>query len=257
MSNSDSDDDYMSSKFLSETTSTTEEKETYSERRRQKKLLNTGYHKPRHELEKERREEGLSKPIDLEENNSPGLRLLKKMGYEKGMVLGKNSSALASTEPLTVELKQDRLGLGMSTEVKKRTMQQLADTTKRVKLEEDAFRNRVREDRLAKRIEGQFHTLQKICQTLDSRKASIFWPDPEIKEQVEKIIEIDNSSEESEEKIDEDKEEFEQLEDIEKRDQIIAYLRHQHYYCFWCGSEYANSEELDQECPGTTEEDHD
>src|SRR6266511_877144 len=104
-------EDYMSPKFLVEqSTSTEKETKTYSERRREKLLSNRGYIKPRRELEKESREKGLAKRIDEEDNTeSPGLKILKKWGYKKGMSLGessKNEGGRGRTEPLGIEIKQ-------------------------------------------------------------------------------------------------------------------------------------------------------
>ena len=108
MSDSESDD-YMSSKFLTEPSPEPSHSLTYSERRRQKQISNKGYNKPRHELEKEHRDQALSQRIDTEENDSPGLKLLKKMGYERGKGLGKDPNSSGRTEPVKVELKQGEL----------------------------------------------------------------------------------------------------------------------------------------------------
>jgi hypothetical protein len=104
MAGSDSDD-YMSSKFLTESSLEPSQLLTYSERRRQKQLSNKSYNKPRRELEKEYRDRALAKRIDTEENESPGLKLLKKMGYEQGKGLGKD---LGRTEPINFEMKQGK-----------------------------------------------------------------------------------------------------------------------------------------------------
>jgi hypothetical protein len=38
---------------------------------------------------------------------------------------------------------------------------------------------------------------------------------------------------------------------------VLAYLRDKHAYCFWCGIEYGSIEEMESQCPGPEEEDHD
>ncbi|CAG8449310.1 10374_t:CDS:2 [Ambispora leptoticha] len=271
MSNSDLDD-YMSSEFISEVADE-KKPETYSERRRQKQLANLGYNKPRKVLEKELRDEGLGKPIDTEENaSSPGLKLLKKMGYEKGMRLGKNESSQALlSEPITVEIKQDRLGLGMSTEMKKRKLSNLEENVKRAKIKEDEYVERLREERLAKRVEKQLRAIQRICETLDLKRHNVFWLRDEEESSTKELdqfsdedeqaikVELEESqlheaSDEDEQKI---KSEFDLLENSEKFERILAYLRDQYFYCFWCGHEYSNFEEMTNQCPGTTEEEHD
>ncbi|CAJ0757355.1 7957_t:CDS:2, partial [Entrophospora sp. SA101] len=144
---------------------------TYSERRREKLLSNRGYIKPRQELEKESREKGLAKRIDEEDNiESPGLKILKKWGYRKGMALGESSKNEGITEPLGIELKQDRLGLGMSTELKQKAKVEYERKSKKIKVDEVTFRERIRQEHLDKRIRAQLKALQKICETLDTRK---------------------------------------------------------------------------------------
>jgi hypothetical protein len=113
MSGSDSDD-YMSSKFLTELSPEPSHSLTYSERRRQKQMSSKGYNKPRRELEKEYRDQALSKRIDTDENESPGLKLLKKMGYEQGKGLGKDLGSSGRTEPVNFELKQGKIKLRLN-----------------------------------------------------------------------------------------------------------------------------------------------
>jgi rubrerythrin len=43
----------------------------------------------------------------------------------------------------------------------------------------------------------------------------------------------------------------------QRLEQVLDYLRNAYYYCFWCGTQYASAEELEKDCPGLTEEDHD
>ncbi|KAF8623431.1 hypothetical protein AX15_006373 [Amanita polypyramis BW_CC] len=38
---------------------------------------------------------------------------------------------------------------------------------------------------------------------------------------------------------------------------VLSYLRDRHAYCFWCGVHYENAEEMESQCPGRTEEEHD
>ncbi|KAF3198852.1 hypothetical protein TWF679_001737 [Orbilia oligospora] len=56
---------------------------------------------------------------------------------------------------------------------------------------------------------------------------------------------------------DQELEEFEKREAKDRLDEIVRYLRSQWRYCFWCKARYATDGELDRECPGLTEEDHD
>ncbi|KAH8106211.1 hypothetical protein BXZ70DRAFT_918637 [Cristinia sonorae] len=38
---------------------------------------------------------------------------------------------------------------------------------------------------------------------------------------------------------------------------VLDYLRDRYMYCFWCGTQYDNLEDIDTNCPGREEEDHD
>ncbi|KAJ7742436.1 hypothetical protein DFH07DRAFT_869980 [Mycena maculata] len=38
---------------------------------------------------------------------------------------------------------------------------------------------------------------------------------------------------------------------------VLAYLRDNYAYCFWCGTQYESQEEMDSQCPGEDEEAHD
>ncbi|CAG8538640.1 3530_t:CDS:2 [Diversispora eburnea] len=245
-------EDYMSSKFLTESSSSSQKIQTYSERRRKKleKSNIEGYIKPRHEIEEEKRIQGLSKRIDNEDNESPGLKLLIKMGYEKGKSLGKdqnNNSGLI--EPLDIEIKKgaelycnvfvlwNRYGIGMSTEIKRKAQTELIKAVKREKIEEETFIQRMSQESVNKRIEQQLNTIRRGIEN------NVFW------------LHIENEEQEIEE-IENEEEEFEKLETNEKLDIILTYLRNRYHYCFWCGSDYDSAEELLRECPGTKEEDH-
>ncbi|PPQ77314.1 hypothetical protein CVT25_010896 [Psilocybe cyanescens] len=38
---------------------------------------------------------------------------------------------------------------------------------------------------------------------------------------------------------------------------VLSYLRYKHAYCFWCGIKYDIDEEMQSQCPGPEEDDHD
>lgn len=38
---------------------------------------------------------------------------------------------------------------------------------------------------------------------------------------------------------------------------IVSYVRSSHNYCIWCGCLYDSANDLNENCPGTTREDHD
>lgn len=38
---------------------------------------------------------------------------------------------------------------------------------------------------------------------------------------------------------------------------VLDYLRGRYAYCFWCGTQYDNQEDMEANCPGEDEEAHD
>ncbi|KAG0263499.1 G patch domain-containing protein 11 [Actinomortierella ambigua] len=50
--------------------------------------------------------------------------------------------------------------------------------------------------------------------------------------------------------------EFASLEVLEKRDKVVDYLRAKHAYCFWCHAQYDDQTDLQEHCPGASEDDH-
>ncbi|PFH52878.1 hypothetical protein AMATHDRAFT_172968 [Amanita thiersii Skay4041] len=55
----------------------------------------------------------------------------------------------------------------------------------------------------------------------------------------------------------EEADQFLQLRAQDRLHLVLAYLRDQYAYCFWCGVQYGNQDELQSQCPGETEDDHD
>ncbi|KZS97507.1 hypothetical protein SISNIDRAFT_472522 [Sistotremastrum niveocremeum HHB9708] len=55
----------------------------------------------------------------------------------------------------------------------------------------------------------------------------------------------------------EDAKEFCQLPVRLRLAHTVEYLRHTHCYCFWCGTQYNDTTDMEAQCPGPTEEEHD
>ncbi|KAF8940734.1 hypothetical protein BGZ58_005062 [Dissophora ornata] len=50
--------------------------------------------------------------------------------------------------------------------------------------------------------------------------------------------------------------EFTQLEVHEKLDRVVKHLRDEYRYCFWCSAQYYGAEDIAENCPGESEDDH-
>lgn len=44
---------------------------------------------------------------------------------------------------------------------------------------------------------------------------------------------------------------------MERLSRVLQYLRDEHHYCFWCGTQYRSADEMAEECPGPDEDMHD
>ncbi|KAN0139967.1 protein of unknown function (DUF4187) domain containing protein [Lactarius tabidus] len=47
------------------------------------------------------------------------------------------------------------------------------------------------------------------------------------------------------------------LNPVERLSRVLQYLREEHHYCFWCGTQYRSADEMSEECPGPDEDMHD
>lgn len=70
--------------------------------------------KPVRQLEEERREEGLKSAIP---SDNKGFSMLAKMGYKQGDSIGRSSSS-GIVEPISIQIKSDRGGLGREEAIK-------------------------------------------------------------------------------------------------------------------------------------------
>ncbi|CAG8718263.1 23267_t:CDS:2, partial [Racocetra persica] len=117
------------------------------------------------------------------------------MGYEIGKPLGKDSSGI--TEPINIEMKSDKLGLGRSSELKQKAETELARKAKRAKISEESFIERVRKEQVEKKVITQLNKAQNACETLDTRKGimdNIFWLSKENDESDEEPSEFEKLS---------------------------------------------------------------
>ena len=71
------------------------------------------------------------------------------------------------TEPLNLVFKEDRGGIGLDSEKKRKIREEAQEAAKKVKHEEGDYRDRVREERETRRTEAQVHAAQKVAERLD------------------------------------------------------------------------------------------
>lgn len=115
------------------------------------------------EEEKAAREVALSTAMD---NSNKGFKMMAKLGYKPGETLGKSEDA--RTEPIQLSMKEDRGGVGLDSEKKRKILEELEHVTKRVKADESDYRERLRLEREEKQMEGQIIGAQKVLEKFDA-----------------------------------------------------------------------------------------
>ncbi|KAI0104774.1 putative G-patch domain protein [Nemania sp. FL0031] len=320
---SDDDDDYMNMTFGDEPKAV----ETSLQRRQRLKREGEikGRVKSKAELaaeEREAREAALSKSMleGAQAKKSKGLAMMAKMGF-KGGALGSEENAENARlfEPIRPEMKDDRGGIGLDSD-RKRKLRDAADSAeKKVKLDENEFRDRVRREREVARWESQVYAAMKVCERMDEERHSgsavegagdvggiapakkrtlstrplksipVVWRglirrreegerDRRMRHDLQQTSTTRLPTYEDDQEDDDDKkamgntqvayalvedldeedpelDEFNALEADDRLRQLVAYLRKEHNYCFWCKFEYPD--DTMEGCPGLTEEDHD
>ncbi|OTB08831.1 hypothetical protein M426DRAFT_316854, partial [Hypoxylon sp. CI-4A] len=169
------DDDYMNMTFGEEPTKAPE---TSLQRRQRLKREGEikGRVKSKAELEaeeRETREEALSKSLldAARAKKSKGFAMMAKMGFKAGAALGSGENAEnARLEPIRPEMKEDRGGIGLDSERKRKINEAAASQEKKRKTDETEFRDRVRRERETARLERQFYAGMKVCERMGDEK---------------------------------------------------------------------------------------
>jgi len=238
------EDDYMSDKFLSAKDNVPEPKYTSSSKPRPKLVpVKT---KPFAERERVSREEGLSSEIP-EENK--GFKLLKMMGYQQGMKMGKNENGI--DEPIPLLVKRGRSGLGVEEE-KRRKIDE--DITNRVNLQKESvvsFKSRMSNKFNEKKTLSDLRSGLIMCKQMDTENGILESKFYKKEEECDSEEEVEKSR-----RYIVERPEFTEKELTEKLYQVLEYLRSNHTYCFYCGTQFTSQEDLASKCPGISEQDH-
>ncbi|KAI1809363.1 putative G-patch domain protein [Poronia punctata] len=176
-SNDDGDDDYMNMAFEESPKPTTE---TSLQRRQRLKREGEirGRVKSKAELaaeEREAREAALSRSMleGAQARKSKGLAMMAKMGF-KGGALGAKAEGGGGgggrVEPIKPEVKDDRGGIGLDSERKRKMREAAEGMEKKVKVDEEEYRDRIRREREAERCERLVYAAMKVCERMDEEE---------------------------------------------------------------------------------------
>ncbi|RAL07458.1 putative G-patch domain protein [Aspergillus homomorphus CBS 101889] len=110
--------------------------------------------------------------------NNKGFQMMAKLGFKPGQALGKpvstqeiNSNgpdARLRSEPLHLVIKEDRGGIGLDNDRKRKFLEEAEHFAKKVKEDEGDYRDRVRLEREIRRTEAQVLAAQKVAERLDA-----------------------------------------------------------------------------------------
>lgn len=174
----DDEDDYLTMTFEEPTTKT----ETFSQRKQRlaREAEARGRPKSKAEIaeeERRKREEALNTAnIDAK---SKGFKMMAALGYKPGSALGTaNGSAQDKRllEPIAVDMKEDRGGIGADAEKKRKFREQVArqgEVEKRQKVDAEEFRIRQQIDREEKKQESQFYGAMKVATQLEEKEEGL------------------------------------------------------------------------------------
>ncbi|TKA83779.1 hypothetical protein B0A55_00027 [Friedmanniomyces simplex] len=166
-SEDENEDDYLSMAFGD---ATAPAKETSLQRttRLKKEAAERGRVPSKKELAqqaKATREAALATQLD---SSNKGAKMMAKMGF-KGGALGKADNA--RTQPIEILMKDDKGGIGMDSEKKRKIREAAAELEgqhKRRKVDEEEYRQRTRDEREERKAEGQMWSAMRTFESFDT-----------------------------------------------------------------------------------------
>lgn len=102
---------------------------------------------------------------------SKGFQMLSKLGYKPGSKLGALGNENGMLEPVILETKEGREGLGMANEKKRKFREEAEKVELTEKVEQEGYRERVGREREVKRLEGLVVGAMKILEELEGGDA--------------------------------------------------------------------------------------
>ncbi|CAJ0945514.1 unnamed protein product, partial [Mesorhabditis belari] len=227
--------------------------------------------KPKRVVEVERREEALSQPLDEE---TKGFQLLVKMGFKPGMSLGKkkdeNDLGSGIREPIPLEVKTDRTGLGHGaaeqSQSRKRLQAVMDRMAKQARMADelsDEYRQKRRMETLCRIMVRAIVRARKTCAQLDSQCSldvpivDWFWPSykrgNEDDAQALKRSQCTGYFYANKTPcpiVQQKSTDLTSTELLQRIRKLHSHLIAQYLYCVFCEKEFMEEEEMNIDCPG-------
>jgi len=172
----DEEDDYLTMSFDEPATNTKQETFTQKKKRLAREAEERSRPKSKAQLaEEERTKREAALNTANVDKSSKGFKMMAALGYKPGSALGKEATSNGEPEkrllePIGVDLKEDRSGIGADSEKKRKFREEVEkrqETDKRQKVDADEFRVRQQKEREEKRQEGQFYGAMKVAERLE------------------------------------------------------------------------------------------
>jgi hypothetical protein len=170
------EDDYMN--MIIAEPAKPKEKETYTQRRMRKEREAEARGRTKSKAEQAAdeaaaREAALTASLftnPATASNNKGLAMMAKMGFKPGAALGSKDNVNARTEPIGINMKEDRGGIGLDAEKKRKFREEVEREGKRVKAEEGDYRERVRREREEVRLEGMVGAAMRVAERMNGER---------------------------------------------------------------------------------------
>jgi hypothetical protein len=91
--------------------------------------------------------------------------MMEKMGFKSGVALGRHGNE-GGLEPVRISMKEDRGGVGLDAERKRKFREVTESHAKKIKVEESDYRDRLRRQREEIRHESQFQSAMRIAERM-------------------------------------------------------------------------------------------
>ena len=98
---------------------------------------------------------------------SKGFQMMTKLGFKHGTVLGAPLNKNALREPLGIAVKEDKGGIGMENERKRKFREEMGTVERVQKVEEEGYRERVGREREERRLEGLVQAAMRVAEGLE------------------------------------------------------------------------------------------
>lgn len=210
--------------------------------------------------------------------SSIGLSMMKKMGFQEGQSLG-NKSSEAIREPIKVENKIDRIGIGGKVKHPRDFVPVQANS--------EQYRDRIKSRLSESKVSYLIKKLQKVCfqysgddekyldnnENFDPGDVNILWREFAIeileadlkRRNNKRTLVFDTENNENPQQVKEQRrlenanneelKDWKSLDNSEKLEKLLIYCRGFNY-CVFCGCFYNDEDDLQSNCPGVLEEEH-